>query len=421
MIHMAAISMKQSRKSTEKIFKGTIDMLKGKKIVIGLTGSIAVYKTCELIRLLIKAGCEINAIMTDSAAKLIQPYLIEELTQNKCVTDTFERTPIFDVKHISLAKKADLFLIAPATANIIGKIANGIADDMLSTTVMATKAVKMIAPAMNPNMYTNPIVQDNIKKLSSYDYYIVLPTGSGEMACGDVGLGRMMEPEDIFERIETELSYPKILKGKRVLVTCGATAEAIDPVRFITNHSSGKMGFAIAKVAKAMGAEVTLIKAHTTAKAPSGIDIINVESAADMSEAVKAGYRIADYIFKAAAVADYTPVRAAENKIKKSYGNMNIELKRTEDILAFLGENITDGQKVCGFSMETENLIENSRKKLEKKNVHMIAANSIAKEGSGFGTDTNIITIITKNGSKELPLMSKEECAYEIINELVKL
>lgn len=396
-------------------------MLKGKKIVLGLTGSIAVYKSCELIRLLIKSGCEVDTIMTKSASELIRPYIIDELSRSRCITDTFERTAVFDVKHISLAKKADLFVIAPATANIIGKIANGIADDMLSTTIMATKAVKMIAPAMNPDMYSNPIVQNNIKKLSSYDDYIILPSGVGDMACGDVGKGRMAEPEDIFNYIKRELSYPKLLKGKRVLVTCGATTEPIDPVRFITNHSSGKMGFAIAEVSDAMGADVTVIKANTTAKIPAGINIINVGCARDMFEAVKREYKNYDYIFMAAAVADYTPLNTAKDKIKKSDGDMTVVLKRTDDILEFLGKNKTSDQKICGFSMETRDLIENSRKKLEKKNVHMIAANSIVSEGSGFGTDTNIITILTKDKKRELPLMTKEECAFEIISELIKI
>ncbi len=395
-------------------------MLKGKNIVIGLTGSVAVYKTCELIRLIIKAGCHVDTIMTESAAKFINPYLIEELSKSKCITDTFERVNEFDVKHISLANKADLFVIAPATANIVGKIANGIADDMLSTTVMAARCKKMIAPAMNPNMYQNPIFQNNLKRLSEYEDYMILPTGRGEMACGDFGDGRMLEPKEIFARIKRELSYEKILKGKNVLVTCGATMEEIDPVRFITNHSSGKMGFAIAETAAAMGAEVTLIKGSTTAEVPFGLNVINVKSAADMFEAVKANYKNADYIFKAAAVADYTPREKAENKIKKSDGNMSVELKRTEDILKFLGENRSENTKICGFSMETEDLIKNSSKKLKAKNVDMIAANSISDKGSGFGTDTNKITLLTKNGSNELPLMSKEDCAYEIIKALTE-
>ncbi|MCC8097616.1 MAG: bifunctional phosphopantothenoylcysteine decarboxylase/phosphopantothenate--cysteine ligase CoaBC [Eubacterium sp.] len=396
-------------------------MLKGKNIVIGLTGSVAVYKICELIRLLVKAGCNVDTIMTESAARFINPYLIEELSKSKCITDTFERVAEFDVKHISLANKADMFVVAPATANVVGKIANGIADDMLTTTIMATKAPKMIAPAMNPNMYSNPIFRNNLKRLSEYEDYIILPTGEGEMACGDFGSGRMLEPKEIFARIKRELSYEKVLKGKNVLVTCGATMEDIDPVRFITNHSSGKMGFAIAETAASMGAEVTLIKGNTTAEMPYGLNVINVKSAADMFEAVKANYEKADYIFKAAAVADYTPKEKALNKIKKADGNLLIELKRTDDILKFLGENRKEGTKICGFSMETEDLIKNSSKKLTSKNVDMIAANSIANKDSGFGTDTNRITIITKDGNKELPLMTKEECACEIIKTLIKM
>lgn len=393
-------------------------MLKGKNIVIGLTGSVAVYKICGLIRLLVKAGCHVDTIMTESAARFINPYLIEELSKSKCITDTFERVNEFDVKHISLANKADIFIIAPATANVIGKIANGIADDMLTTTVMAAKCKKIIAPAMNPNMYSNPIFQNNLKKLSEYGDYMILPTGRGEMACGDFGDGRMLEPKEIFACIKRELSYEKILKGKNVLVTCGATVEDIDPVRFITNHSSGKMGFAIAEAAAAMGAEVTVIKANTTAEVPFGLNIIDVKSAADMFEVVKDNYEKADYIFKAAAVADYTPKEKAHNKIKKSGGNMTLELKRTEDILKFLGKNRKENTKICGFSMETEDLIKNSKKKLEEKNVDMIAANSISDKDSGFGTDTNKIILLTKNGKKELPLMSKEECACEIIKAL---
>ncbi len=392
-------------------------MLKGKCIVIGISASVAVYKICELIRLLVKAGCEVHTIMTKNACELIKPYLMEELSQNRCITDTFERTPVFDVKHISLANKADMFITAPATANVIGKIANGIADDMLTTTIMAVKAKKMIVPAMNVNMYENPILQQNLKKLEDLGY-IVLPTGSGELACGDVGKGRMIEPYEIFDYIKKELCE-KTLYGKKVLVTCGATAEAIDPVRFITNHSSGKMGFAIAETALNMGAEVTVIKAQTTAKQPLGVNIINVRSAEDMFNAVKDNYKDFDYIFKAAAVADYTPTDYAENKIKKSDGNMSISLKRTRDILKFLGENKVEGQKICGFSMETENLIENSRKKLISKNIDMIAANSITEKGSGFGTDTNKITVITKDSIKELPLMSKEECAEALIKEII--
>lgn len=396
-------------------------MLEGKCVVIGLCGSVAVYKICELIRLLVKVGCEVHTIMTKSACELIKPYLIEELSQNRCITDTFERTPVFDVKHISLANKADLFLIAPATANIIGKIANGIADDMLSTTIMAVKAKKIIAPAMNCNMYNNPIVRENIKKLEKYEDYEVLPTGKGSLACGDVGEGRMLEPYEIFEYIKKELCYEKILKGKKVLVTCGATAEAIDPVRFITNHSSGKMGFAIAEAAKCMGAEVTVIKGITTVKPVMGVKIIETGSAEDMFFAVKENYENSDYIFMAAAVADYTPVKYEENKIKKSDGNMKIELKRTADILRFLGENKRENQKICGFSMETEDLLKNSAKKLKSKKVDMIAANSLKDEGSGFGTDTNKIYVITKNGVNQLPLMSKEDCAVKLIRELIKL
>ncbi|MCD7854351.1 MAG: bifunctional phosphopantothenoylcysteine decarboxylase/phosphopantothenate--cysteine ligase CoaBC [Clostridiales bacterium] len=396
-------------------------MLKDKTIVLGMTGSVAVYKCCELIRLLKKAGADVHTIMTESAAEFVTPYLIEELSQNKCITDTFERVATFDVKHISLANRADMFVVAPATANIVGKIANGIADDMLSTTIMATKAKKLIVPAMNPNMYSNPIFKANVKRLQQYEDYIVMDAASGEMACGDVGQGRMPEAKQIFDFIERNIETDRPLKGKRVLVSCGATQEAIDPVRFITNHSSGKMGFAVARAAASLGAEVTIIKGNTTAEIPYGMNIVGVKSALDMFNAFKAHYEESDYIFMAAAVADYTPLKKAENKIKKTDGDMNIELKRTDDILKFLGEHSDGKRKICGFSMETENLLNNSRKKLLSKNVNMIAANSISEAGSGFGTDTNKMILITENENRELPLMSKDDCALEIVKTLIKL
>ncbi|MGN1318286.1 MAG: bifunctional phosphopantothenoylcysteine decarboxylase/phosphopantothenate--cysteine ligase CoaBC [Lachnospirales bacterium] len=393
-------------------------MLKGKNVVIGVTGSIAAYKSASLCHLLSKMGADVNVVMTKNATEIIAPITFERLTNNKCIIETFDKTTQYDIKHISLAKKADIFVIAPATANIIGKIANGIADDFLSTTVMAAKCPVYIAPAMNTNMYENPIVQDNIKKLKSYGYKFIEPT-SGLLACGDVGKGKMEEPENIAKYVIKEL-YKKDLEGKKILVTAGATCEAIDPVRFITNHSTGKMGCAISKMAMLRGAEVTLVCGNMSVEPPDFVNIINVKSAEEMFNAVKDNYDKCDIVIKAAAVADYTPVSVSDNKIKKKDGDMKIDLKRTKDILKYLGEN-KKNQFLCGFSMETENLISNSKAKLEKKNLDMVVANNLMVKGAGFGTDTNVITIITKDNVLELPIMSKDEAANKILDKIKEL
>ncbi len=392
-------------------------MLKGKTVVLGVTGSIAAYKIANLARMLKKQHADVQILMTENATNFINPITFESLTGNKCLIDTFDRNFQYSVEHVALAKRADVVMIAPASANVIGKIACGIADDMLTTTVMACPCIKIISPAMNHNMLHNPIVQDNIRKLESYGYVIV-PPDTGMLANGDMGDGRMPEEKVLFEYILREIACEKDLKGKKVLVTAGATREAIDPVRFITNHSSGKMGFAMAKAAMLRGAEVTLVSAHADAEAPMFVKKVDVVSAEDMFNAVTAVSAEQDIIIKAAAVSDYTPVTVADSKIKKSDDDMKIELKRTKDILKFLGESKREGQFICGFSMETDNVIENSRAKLTKKNCDMICANSIRTAGAGFGTDTNIITIITKESERELELMSKESAAHVILDEI---
>jgi phosphopantothenoylcysteine decarboxylase/phosphopantothenate--cysteine ligase len=393
-------------------------MLKNKTVILGVTGSIAAYKIANLSSMLVKLNCDVHVIMTKNALNFINPITFETITKNKCLVDTFDRDFEFDVKHISLAKKADLILVAPASANIIGKVSNGIADDMLSTTIMASKATTIFSPAMNTNMYENKIVQDNIKKLMDYGYKFIEPA-SGFLACGDKGKGKLPSEELLVSYIIKEIALEKDLVGKKVLITAGATRESLDPVRFITNHSSGKMGFSLAKMAKLRGAEVLLIKANTTAKIPDFLDIINVENAEDMYNAVLENYKEYDIIIKAAAVSDYTPVYQNENKIKKSEENFILELKKTKDILAFLGENKKNNQFICGFSMETENLIENSRKKLINKNVNMIVANNLNIEGAGFSVDTNLVTIITEKTETTLPLMDKDEVANTILSFII--
>lgn len=393
-------------------------MLKGKTVLLGVTGSIAAYKAATLAHLLSKQGASVNVIMTKNATEIIAPLTFERLTNNKCITETFDKNIQYEVKHIALAKRADIVLIAPATANIIGKLANGIADDMLTTTVMACQCPVYISPAMNTAMYNNPIVQDNIKKLKGYGYHFIEPA-DGLLACGDVGKGKLPEPEIIAEYVYKELSFEKDMSGLKVIVTAGATCEPIDPVRYITNHSTGKMGFAMAKAAMLRGADVTLIAGHTEAAPPPFVRLIRIKTAQDMFEAVKAEYEDADIIVKAAAVADYTPITTAKQKIKKSEGNSSIELKRTTDILKYLGEHKTH-QFICGFSMETENMLENSLKKLERKNADMIAANNLRTNGAGFGTDTNVITLITRDDTVELPMMSKADAAQEILNKILK-
>ncbi len=387
-------------------------------ILLGVTSSIASYKSVYLARELTKAGYDVNVIMSKNAMEFIAPLTFERLTGNRCITDTFDRDFTPDVKHISLAKKADIAVIAPATANIIGKLASGIADDMLSTTIMACRAPVYIAPAMNTNMYENPIVQRNISLLAELGYKFIEPE-EGLLACGDMGKGKMAEPEIIAEYIYRELHPVKDMTGKRVLVTAGATRESIDPVRFITNHSSGKMGCALARQAMLRGAEVTLVAGSMSVEPPMFVETIRTESAEDMFNAVVERFDNCDIVIKAAAVADYTPAVKYENKVKKSDGDMSIELKRTKDILKYLGEH-KKNQYICGFSMETENLIENSIKKLEDKNADMIAANSLTGKGTGFGTDTNAVTIITKEKTVELPLMSKAETADRILDEILR-
>lgn len=395
-------------------------MLKGKTVLLGVTASIAAYKTCNLARMLTKLGADVYVAMTPNSLNFVHPLTFETLTQHKCLIDSFDRNFEYSVQHVSIAKKADVVMIAPATANVIGKIAGGIADDMLTTTVMAATCKKIIAPAMNHNMYHNPIVQENIGKLQSHGYEIVEPV-KGMLANRDIGDGKLPDEEVLLEYILREIAREKDLAGKKVLVTAGATRESIDPVRFITNHSSGKMGFAMAKAAMLRGAEVTIVAAHTDVEPPMFVDVIPVKSAEDMFNAVKDRYQEQDFIIKAAAVADYTPLTTADSKIKKSDGDMAIQLKRTTDILRYIGHNKGEHQIVCGFSMETDNVIENSRKKLASKNADMICANSLRTAGAGFGTDTNIITMITENEEQELELMSKFDAADLILTKLKKL
>lgn len=395
-------------------------MLTGKTVLLGVSSSIAAYKICNLARMLTKLGADVHVAMTENTQNFVHPLTFETLTQHKCLIDTFDRNFEYSVEHVSIAKKADVVMIAPATANVIGKIANGIADDMLTTTVMACTCKKIIAPAMNHNMFHNPIVQENIEKLRRHGYEIIEPV-KGMLANRDIGDGKLPDEETLLEYIVREAAFEKDLAGKRILVTAGATRESIDPVRFITNHSSGKMGFAIARAAMLRGAEVTVVAAHTDVEPPMFVNVVKVQSAEDMFNAVKEHLDESDIVIKAAAVADYTPVTVADNKIKKSDDDMSIQLKRTTDILKYIGEHKRDGQVVCGFSMETENVIENSRKKLTKKNCDMICANSIKRAGAGFGTDTNVITMITPDGDEELELMSKFDAANIILTKLASL
>lgn len=390
-------------------------MLTGKTIVLGVTGSIAAYKTANLASMLVKQNASVHVIMTQNATNFITPMTFETLTGNKCIVDTFDRNFNFEVKHVSLAKKADLILVAPCTANVIGKMAGGICDDMLTTTLCATKAKILIAPAMNTGMWENPIVQDNISKLQKYGCHVITPV-VGRLACGDTGSGKMPEPEVLMEHILLQAAREKTLSGKRVLISAGPTQEAIDPVRYITNHSSGKMGYALAKMAALKGADVTLVSGPVSIKAFSGIDVVSVKSAQDMYEAVTSRSAEADIIIMCSAVADYTPAEYHDQKVKKKDEDMSIPLKRTQDILKYLGEHKCDGQMLIGFSMETENLMENSRKKLTKKNADIICANSVNENKTGFAVDTNQVTLITQEEVKELPLCSKEETAEMILD-----
>lgn len=392
-------------------------MLKGKTVVLGVTGSIAAYKIAGLASMLVKKQCNVHVIMTKNATNFINPITFETLTGNKCLVDTFDRNFEFSVEHVSLAKQADLFMVAPASANVIGKIANGIADDMLTTTIMAAKCPKIISPAMNTNMFENPIVQDNIEKLKHYGYEIVEPA-SGYLACGDTGKGKMPEPEVLYSYIMKYVACEKDLLGKKVLITAGPTMEKIDPVRFISNHSTGKMGYAIAENAMLRGADVTLVTGKTYIKKPDFVKVNEVSSAQEMFEAVDSVFDEQDIVIMSAAVADYRPKNVADEKIKKKDGESVLELKRTADILGTMSKR-KQQQFLCGFSMETENMLENSKAKLEKKNLDMICANNLKVAGAGFGTDTNVVTIITKDEVKELPLESKEKVASDIIDMIL--
>lgn len=394
-------------------------MLKGKNIVLAVTGSIAAYKIANLASMLVKLHAKVTVMMTQNATNFIHPITFETLTSNKCLIDTFDRNFQYNVEHVSIAKETDVVLVAPASANVIGKLANGIADDMLTTTVMACPCKKIIAPAMNTNMYLNPIVQDNMEKLKRFGMEVITPD-SGHLACGDVGIGKMPSEQVLLDYILREVAYEKDLAGKKVLVTAGPTMEKIDPVRFISNHSTGKMGYAIARNAMQRGAEVTLITGKTALVPPPFVKVIPVISAHDMFEAVKEHMQEQDIIIKSAAVADYRPIDPAEEKVKKKEGDISIALERTDDILQYIGEHKKEGQFVCGFSMETENMLENSRKKLMKKNADMIVANNLKQDGAGFGTDTNIVTFITKDEIKELPVMSKNRVAEAIFDYIKK-
>ena len=395
-------------------------MLKGKTVLLGITGSIAAYKIAYLASALHKLHADVHVLMTENATNFVNPITFETLTGNKCLVDTFDRNFQFQVEHVSIAKKADVVMIAPASANVIGKLANGLADDMLTTTVMACRCQKILAPAMNTAMYENPVVQDNIRKLKNYGYEVITPA-SGYLACGDSGAGKMPEPETLLEYILKEAAFQKDLAGKKLLVTAGPTQEAIDPVRCLTNHSSGKMGYAIAKMAMLRGAEVTLVSGPTAIEPPLFVKVIPVTSARDMFEAVTGLSHEQDIIIKAAAVADYRPKQVSEDKVKKKDDQASIELERTDDILKYLGQHKKQGQFLCGFSMETRDMIRNSRAKLEKKNLDMVAANNLKVEGAGFQGDTNVLTLITQDEEVSLPLMSKEDAALKILDKILLL
>ena len=395
-------------------------MLKGKTVLLGITGSIAAYKIAYLASALHKLHADVHVLMTENATNFINPITFETLTGNKCLVDTFDRNFQFQVEHVSIAKKADVVMIAPASANVIGKLANGLADDMLTTTVMACRCQKILAPAMNTAMYENPVVQDNIRKLKNYGYEVITPA-SGYLACGDTGAGKLPEPETLLEYILKEAAFQKDLAGKKLLVTAGPTQEAIDPVRCLTNHSSGKMGYAIAKMAMLRGAEVTLVSGPTAIEPPLFVKVIPVTSARDMFEAVTGLSHEQDIIIKAAAVADYRPKQVSEDKVKKKDDQASIELERTDDILKYLGQHKKQGQFLCGFSMETRDMIRNSRAKLEKKNLDMVAANNLKVEGAGFQGDTNVLTLITQDEEVSLPLMSKEDAALKILDKILLL
>ena len=395
-------------------------MLKGKTVLLGVTGGIAAYKAAALASALVKLHACVEVIMTEHATEFIAPLTFEQLTGNRTMVNTFDRNFTHQVEHISLAQRTDLVIVAPATANVCAKLAHGLADDMLTTTVLACKCPKLIAPAMNTNMYENPVTQDNLEILKKYGWQVITPA-SGRLACGAVGAGKLPEPEELVQYILRTIAMDHDLDGKTVLVTAGATQESLDPVRYLTNHSTGKMGCAIAEAAMLRGAEVILVCGAVSAKIPPFVRVVKAVSAQEMFEAVAKYAPEADYIFKAAAVADYTPATYCDDKMKKKDGELSIELKRTTDILAWLGQNRREDQVICGFSMETRDMVENSRAKLVKKNVDMICANNLKQEGAGFGVDTNIITLITKNDVRELPLQSKQQVAHEIINSAMTI
>ena len=395
-------------------------MLRGKTVLLGVTGGIGAYKAAALASALVKQHAAVEVVMTKNATEFVTPLTFEQLTGCRTMVDTFDRNFSHQVEHISLAERTDLVIIAPSTANVCAKLAHGLADDMLTTTTLACRCPKLIAPAMNTNMYENPVTQDNLEILRRYGWDVIEPA-SGRLACGAVGKGKMPEPEDLLQHILRYLAFPHDLDGKKVLVTAGPTQEALDPVRYLTNHSTGKMGYAIAKMAMLRGADVTLVSGPTSIPYPPFVKVVPIKSAQDMFEAVAANAPESDFIFKAAAVADYTPAAYNDNKMKKKDGDLSIPLKRTQDILKYLGENRTPGQIICGFSMETENMLENSRAKLHKKNVDMICANNLKVAGAGFGVDTNVITLITKDSCTELPLQSKESAANAILDAAMHL
>ena len=392
-------------------------MLKGKTVILGVTGSIAAYKAASLASMLVKQGAEVHVIMTANAVSFINPITFETLTGRKCLVDTFDRNFEFQVEHVSLAKRADLVMIAPASANVIGKMAGGIADDMLTTTVLACTCPKLVAPAMNTRMFENSIVQENMRKLESHGFQIISPA-VGHLACGDTGAGKMPEPSVLLEYILQEIGMEKDLAGKKILITAGPTREAIDPVRFLTNHSTGKMGYALARIAAMRGADVTLVSGPVQLSVPLTVKCVNVTTAKEMFDAVRELAPEQEIVIKAAAVADYRPANVSSEKVKKTDGVLSLPLERTDDILQYLGEHKAADQFLCGFSMETEHMLENSRRKLEKKHLDMIVANNVKTEGAGFGTDTNVVTILTKETIVELPMMSKEEVAEKILDEI---
>ena len=395
-------------------------MLKGKVVILGVTGSIAAYKAANLASLLKKQHADVHVIMTKNALQFITPVTFETLTGNKCLIETFDRNFQFNVEHVELGKRADLALVAPATANVMAKLAHGIADDMLTTTLLACQCPKMIAPAMNTRMYENPVTQDNMKLLEKYGWKLIEPA-VGMLACGDAGKGKFPDEKLLVEHVLNEIARPKDMEGLKVLVTAGPTMEAIDPVRYISNHSTGKMGYAIARICRQRGAEVTLVSGKTNLSAPIGVDFVSVRSAQEMYEAVTSRSAEQDVIIKSAAVADYRPAVVADQKLKKKSDEMSIELERTQDILAYLGSHKPEGQTLCGFAMETEQMVEYAKGKLEKKNLDLIAANNLKVAGAGFGTDTNVVTLIKKDGIRELELMSKEDVAVQLLDEILQI